>query len=108
MQIDARRGEIEVRVGATLRDTDVLRIRDALAALGPVSLLTIDFGETRQCDDAALVGLARMLSVLSRGVVTLNGLSLHQSRLLAHMGLPSPQRLAESQPVGVAGGGRTA
>jgi hypothetical protein len=88
MQIDARSGgAIEVRVGAAFRALDVVRIRDALAALGPFSRLTVDFGATRQCDDVALVDLARMLSILSRGEVSLNGLTLHQSRLLNHVGL---------------------
>jgi hypothetical protein len=110
MQIDAQRGgAIEVRVGSAFRDLDVVRIRDALAALGPFSRLTIDFGATRQCDDAALVELARMLRVLSRGEVSLNGLTLHQSRLLDHVGLRSTRRFStESQSTGEAGGGPTA
>ncbi len=94
MQIEAGRGELHVRVGQAFRSVDVLRIRDALAGFGPSSI-TIDFGATRECDDAALVYLTRLLRAVPERTVALRGLTLHQRRLLTHVGLPSPGSLEQ-------------
>lgn len=91
MQIEARRDSIDVRVGAKFGAVDVQRLEEALAALGPVSRLTIDFGLVRECDDAALALLAATLGSIHGSEVSLNGLSQHQSRLLAYLGL-APRR----------------
>jgi hypothetical protein len=87
MRIEARRDTIEVRVGAKFDALDVRKVEEALAALGPFARLTIDFGLVRECDDAALALLATTLGSMHGGEVALSGLSQHQSRLLAYLGL---------------------
>jgi hypothetical protein len=87
MQIDAVRDALTVRVGSTFRDGDVERLEEAVAVLGPFSRLTIDFGAARQCDDAVLVRLARMLGGLVRGEVAVRGLTHHQWKLLTYLGI---------------------
>lgn len=87
MHIDTVRDTMRVRIGATFGAPDVTRVQEAVAALGPFSRLTIDFGAVRQCDDAALARLARALLSYAKGAVTLRGLTLHQWRLLACLGI---------------------
>ncbi len=87
MQIDAVRNTLRVRVGPTFEALDVEIIQNSVAALGPVSRLAIEFVDVRECDDAALAQLARMVSSLGKRKVTLSGLTMHQSRLLAYLGV---------------------
>jgi hypothetical protein len=87
MQIDAVRDTMNVRMGATFGAPDVTRLDEAVAALGPFSRLTIDFGGVRQCDDAALARLASALVSFPKVEVTIRGLTTHQSRLLGYLGL---------------------
>lgn len=86
MQIDAIRDELRVRVGSTFGDPEVARVREAVAALGPFSHLTIDFAAVRMCEDAALARLADALRSFERGEVQLRGLTVHQWRLLTYLG----------------------
>lgn len=87
MNVEAEGDSIRVHVGPAFGNVDVVRLRQTLMTLGAFSNLSIDFGSTRQCDDAALVDLARLLRSLPGTGVALRGLTLHQSRLLEHVGL---------------------
>lgn len=87
MLIDAVRDTLRVRMGATFGAPDVTRVEEAVEALGPFSHLTIDFAAVRQCDDASLARLVRSLLPSARGALTLRGLTLHQWRLLARLGI---------------------
>jgi STAS domain-containing protein len=86
MHIDAVLDTMFVRVGATFAATDVTRVQEAIAALGP-SRVTIDFAAVRRCDDAALARLGNALMSFARGEVTLRGLTVHQWRLLTYLGV---------------------
>ena len=85
MRIDAVRDALDVRVGQTFRDGDAARLEEAVAALGPFSRVTIDFAAARECEDAAVVRLARMLLGLSKGEVSVRGLTLHHWKLLTYL-----------------------
>ncbi len=87
MQVDAVRDALTVRVGSTFGAPDVMRLEKTVNALGPFSRLTIDFVAARECDDAALVYLARVLAGIEDGEVTVRGLTTHQWRLLTYMGV---------------------
>lgn len=87
MQVDAVRDALTIRVGSTFGAPDVLRLEEAVNALGPFSRLTIDFVGARECDDAALVYLARVLAGIPDGEVNVRGLTTHQWRLLTYVGI---------------------
>lgn len=87
MQIDAVRDALRVRIGPRFGATEVARLEEAVAALGPFSSLTIDFTAVRQSEDAALARLAGALACFERGEVALRGLTRHQSRLLTYLGV---------------------
>ncbi len=87
MQIEAEPDSLNVHLGRTFTSGDVERLWDAFAAFGPFSRLRIDFAGVRQCDDSALARLASALTSFDRGVVRLRGLTAHQWRLLAYVGL---------------------
>jgi hypothetical protein len=91
MQIDAVGEALDVRVESTFRASDVMLLQNTVAALVPFSRLTIDFSAVRQCDDAALADLARVLVCLPKGEVAIRGLTAHQSRLLTYLKL-NPNR----------------
>ena len=86
MQIDAVQGTLRVRIGPTFQTLDVELIQSAVGALGPLSRLAIDFADVRECDDSALAHLARMVTPFG-SKVTLRGLTIQQSRLLAQLGM---------------------
>ncbi len=87
MRVEAVRDALTVRVGSTFGAPDVMRLEEAVNALGPFSRLTIDFVAARECDDAALVYLARVLACIQDGEVTVRGLTTHQWRLLTYVGV---------------------
>ncbi len=93
MQIHASGGVLNVRVGTVFGPPDLARLRDAFAALGPTSALTVDFSGVRTCDDASLAQLAQALTSCSTGEVELRGLTEHQWSLLTYLGL-HPERSA--------------
>lgn len=82
MQIDTLHDTMRVHVGATFGDRDLARLQEAVTALGPFARLDIDFADVRQCDDAALAGLAHALMSMDHGEFTFRGLSLERWRLL--------------------------
>jgi hypothetical protein len=87
MQIEAKQDTLNVEAGMTFNGRDVARLEEAVAALGPFSLLDIDFGAVRDCDDAALARLAGALACVGRGHVRLHGLTSHQWERLTYFGL---------------------
>lgn len=87
MQVDAADDALHVRAGSTFRAPDVVRLQEAVEALGPFSRLTIDFTSVRQCDDSALVRLASVLACIPKGEVAVRGLTFHQWRLLTYLGV---------------------
>ncbi len=92
MQIEAVRDALRVWVGPTFRKRDADRFQETIAALTPFASLTVEFAAVRECDDVALVRLARALAALPAGEVVLRGLSEHHRRLLAYVGL-DPDRV---------------
>ncbi len=87
MQIDAMRDSVRVRMGPKFDAGDVARLEEAVAALGPLAHIDIDFAAVRQSDDAALARLADALASIGSGEVALHGLTMHQSRLLTYLGV---------------------
>ncbi len=98
MQIEAVHDALHVRVGPTFRSRDVERFQEALAALTPFSSLTFEFGSVRECEDAALVLLARALGAIPAGEIVLRGLTDHQWRLLTYVGLDPDRGEARDRP----------
>jgi hypothetical protein len=87
MKLEAGPGMLHVRVGARFGAREAERIAEAVAAFSPVSKVTVDFGRTRDFEDAALVPLSRSLGGLAGAEVVVRGLTRHHARLLRHLGL---------------------
>jgi hypothetical protein len=77
-----------IEMDGVFDDRAALRIAEALACVQRGGALRIDVSRVRDFQDHAIALLARTLASGRAGIkIVINGLSLHQSRLLSYMGI---------------------
>ena len=86
MHVEASPGVLLMRFGVRFTVTEAERLQEAVVAFAPFRRLTLDFSNVRHFEDAAVVPLARTLSVLGTVEVRMRGLTLHQERMLEYIG----------------------
>ena len=80
-----------MKVGRRFATLDAERLGQTVESLAPLSKVIVDFTEVLEFHDAAFFLLSKALRALAKVKVkvVLHGLTVHQSRLLEYLGLPS-------------------
>ncbi len=97
MHIEAQNGTVLLRkLGRTFLQRDAERMAELLQTFTPFSQLVLDFTRVRECHDAALLSLVKMLQPLVGVTVVLRGLTRHETRLLQYLGLGATEVHAQA------------
>jgi len=90
MRLELTEGELTLQLRHRFALAEANRVHEAVAALAPLSRLTVDFLDIRESEDRAFARLAETLLDLRPVDVALRGLTLRQAhvldRLLARAG----------------------
>ena len=89
MHVQAKQGTVLLKIGKRFATPDAERLGQTVESLAPLSKVIVDFTEVREFHDAAFFLLSKALRALAKVKVVLRGLTLHQSRLLEYLALPS-------------------
>lgn len=92
MHVEAQNGTVILRqLGRTFAERDAERMAEMLQSLAPFSQLVLDFSGVRECKAAAFLPLVKVLQQLVGVAVVLRGLTRHEARLLAYLGLQATE-----------------
>jgi hypothetical protein len=89
-------GSLTLEIEQSFEPEDAVRIHELIERAAPGTPVEIDFRQVRECQDFALVALAKDL-VAMRDRVAVRGMSKHQQRLLGYFGVSGAEQ-ASGQP----------
>jgi hypothetical protein len=90
MHARLRKGSLLLRFGRQFNVQEVERLSETVQSFAPLSQLTLDFTEVRECQGLACDLLAKTLAANPTLKVVFRGLDLHLSRMLGCFGVGEP------------------
>jgi hypothetical protein len=87
MHVEISRDALRVRFGRRFALEDAQRLGETIESCGRMSRLDLDFSDVLDFEDAAVVPLAMTLGSLPDVNLRMQGLTMHQRRMLRYFGI---------------------